>query len=415
MDTWVLDLAEQKATEFQISLVDDPAIDSDWVAFNSKDNKFKFVTNGDQFKITSQAFKVEDEDKRIISGYAMIADLKIPRFDDYRGAYNVVFQAENIEKIWLNFHRNSLDQATNIMHQTDEKAQGVFVCESIFLDSKRGTLPPKGFKVEADGSWFISMRVENDKVWEQVKKGTLKAFSIEGHFRERKFTKDFTKELESIINNNKMEKQSIKDKLKEFFNANPEAKKDVAEVVAEKFETVKTQDGLEMTIEPAVEVDAAIVVMDESGNPIAAPMGEYILEDGRVIVVEVDGVVAEVKEMVADGEEIVAPVVEPMGEESPQQQKVKRIIERIESEKIFAKIEGLSTENKFLKEENEAFKVEMVEFKKSINDQFEALKTFSKEIFEELLDEPTKSPVKPVFNPFKGEEKQNIFLKSKNK
>jgi hypothetical protein len=281
-----------------------------------------------------------------------------------------------------------------------------------FLDSKRGTVPPKGFKVEADGSWFISMRVENDKIWEQVKNGTFKGFSIEGHFRERKFNKDFTKELELIINNNQMEKQSIKDKLKEFFTANPEAKEVAKEVVNEKFEMVKTQDGLEMTIEPAVEVDAAIVVMDEAGNPIAAPMGEYILEDGRVIVVEVDGVIAEVKEVTEDGEEVAAPVVEPMGEESPQQQKVKRIIERIESEKIFSKIESLEKENKFLKEENEAFKSEMVDFKKSINEQFESLKTFSKEIFEELLDEPTKSPVKPVFNPFKKEGKENIFTKN---
>ena len=53
MDTFVLDLAEQKATEFQIALVDEPAIESDWVAFSSSDNKFKVVTNGDQFKITS--------------------------------------------------------------------------------------------------------------------------------------------------------------------------------------------------------------------------------------------------------------------------------------------------------------------------------------------------------------------------
>jgi len=183
-------------------------------------------------------------------------------------------------------------------------------------------------------------------------------------------------------------------------------------VVNEKFETVKTQDGLEMTIEPAIEVDAAIVVMDEAGNPIAAPVNEYILEDGRIIVVEVDGVIAEVKEMAADGEEIVAPVIEPMGEESPQQQKVKRIIERIESEKIFSKVKDLSKENKFLKEENEALKADLVEFKKSINEQFESLKTFSKEIFEELLDEPTKSPVKPVFNPFKKDGKENIFTKN---
>jgi hypothetical protein len=88
--------------------------------------------------------------------------------------------------------------------------------------------------------------------------------------------------------------------------------------------------------------------------------------------------------------------------------KVKVLEQKIEIQKI----ESLEKENKFLKEENEAFKSEMVDFKKSINEQFDSLKTFSKEIFEELLDEPTKSPVKPVFNPFKKEGKENIFTKN---
>jgi hypothetical protein len=41
MDTFVLDLAEQKSTEFQIALVDEPAIESDWVAFSSTDKSLK--------------------------------------------------------------------------------------------------------------------------------------------------------------------------------------------------------------------------------------------------------------------------------------------------------------------------------------------------------------------------------------
>jgi hypothetical protein len=410
MDLFTLDLPEGENKEFQIALVDEPAIESDWIAFSKKDNQFNFSTTGDNFKLISRNFSIESEDKRIISGYAMIADLEIPRYDEVRGTYNVVFRKEAIEKIWLNFQRNNLNTNTNIMHQTNEFAKGVFVCESVFIDSERGAKAHEGFEQEADGSWFISMKIENDEVWKQVKEGAFKGFSIEGRFTEE--PDSFTK-IKEIINTNKMSKQTLKDRLKEYFSANPEDANIINEVVNEKFETAKLVDGTDITVEPAIEVGAAVVVMDADGNPIAAPIGEYELEDGRVIVVEVEGVIAMVNEPEVDVEE---PIVEePMAEEDAQGQKVKRIIESIVSEKIF----GIEKDAKFLKEENEVLKAEMVEltekFKAFISEQsenFESLKTFSKEVFDELLDEPVQTPIKEKFNPFKSEKKGNMFIKN---
>jgi len=102
-----------------------------------------------------------------------------------------------------------------------------------------------------------------------------------------------------------------------------------------------------------------------------------------------------------------------MGDEANQEQKVKRIIESIVSEKIF-EIEKV---NAFLKAENEALKKDQVDlkadfaaFKKEQTESFESLKTFSKEVFDELLDEPVKESVKTKFNPFKTEKKGNMFL-----
>jgi hypothetical protein len=410
MDLFSLDLPEGENKEFQIALVDDPAIERDWLAFSKQDNQFNFSTKGDNFKLISRNFSIESEDKRIISGYAMIADLEIPRFDEIRGAYNVVFRKEAIEKIWLNFQRNNLNTNTNIMHQTNDFAKGVFVCESIFIDSERGAKAHEGFTQEADGSWFISMKVENDEVWQQVKEGKFKGFSIEGRFTEE--PDNFTK-IKELINTNKMSKQTLKDKLKEYFNANPNDATIVKEVVENKFETAKLVDGTDVTIEPAIEVGAAIVIMDMDGNPIAAPIAEYELEDGRVIVVAVEGVIAEVKEVESE-DEVIAPITEePMGDEANQEQKVKRIIESIVSEKIF-EIEKV---NAFLKAENEALKKDQVDlkadfaaFKKEQSEAFESLKTFSKEVFDELLDEPVKESVKTKFNPFKTEKKGNMFL-----
>jgi hypothetical protein len=406
MDLFVLDLPDGENLDFQIALVDDPATESDWIAFSKTPTK-------------QQEFKIQSEHKRIVSGYAMIADLEIPRFDKVRGAYNVVFKKENIEKIWLNFQRQNLNTNTNIMHQTNEFAKGVFVCESFIIDSERGIKAPEGFETEADGSWFISMKIEDEQVWEQVLNGSFNGFSVEGRFHEKdskEFSKEEITEIKSFLKTNKMS-EKLKDKLKAFFTTEEEVKK---------FETVLLVDGeTEVTIEPAIEVGAAIVIMDAEGNPIPAPISDYELQDGRVIVVEEDGVIAEVKEVEA-GEE--AEAAEDMGDENQEQQKVKKIIERIESEMIFEKIaelfekvEAIEKVNEFLKAENEEFKKQLVDHKadteKIAEDnkgEFESLKTFTQEAFELLNDEPVKEPVKTEFNPFKSDKKVNIFL-NKNK
>ena len=386
MDLFILDIPDGDQKEFQIALVDEPAIESDWIAFNKHQN-----------------FKIQSKERRIVSGYAMIADLEIPRYDERRGYYNVTFRKGNIEKIWLNFHRNNLMTNTNEMHQSGKFAEGVFVCESFIIDSERGIKAPEGFKQEPDGSWFISMKVENDDVWNKVLEGTFKGFSIEGRFFERP-AETFANKLKDLIKTN-MTKEELKDKVASFFNKEEDAK--IEEPKKEDFESVLLVDGeTELTIEPAVEVGAAVVIMLD-GEPQPAPVGEHELEDGRVIVIEEAGVIAAINEPEVVVEE------DPMANEStPEQAQVKKIIERIESEKIFEKIAELEETVKFLKEENEALKAEFTENKDEAKDEFKKLKDFSEEVFKTLLDEPSKEPVKKQFNPFKKEKKGNIFLQN---
>ena len=86
------------------------------------------------------------------------------------------------------------------MHQTDNFLEGVYVFESFLIDETRGINIPKGYDEAPQGSWFISMKVENDEVWESVKNGTFKGFSVEGIFdqAEEKYIsnlKEFVKSL----------------------------------------------------------------------------------------------------------------------------------------------------------------------------------------------------------------------------
>ena len=49
-------------------------------------------------------------------------------------------------------------------------------------------MPPKGYEDVADGSWFVSYLIDNEDVWQRVKSGEFKGFSVEGVF-------DFVSEL----------------------------------------------------------------------------------------------------------------------------------------------------------------------------------------------------------------------------
>jgi hypothetical protein len=199
---------------------------------------------------------------------------------------------------------------------------------------------------------------------------------------------------------------SLRDKFNKFFNENPETKNlEVVEKVKEevqKFEEVSLVDGTMINVEPALEVGAVVTVMSED---VAVPMpaGEYELADNRLMVIDEAGVIVDLMEKVAEEE---AVVEEELKTESTieQEQKAKKIIESIVKEHVFEldeKLKEKEKEIKFLKEENE-----------TIIKMFTEFKAFNKEMFEGLMDEPSKEPIKEKVSMFgKKEKKNNIFLK----
>lgn len=132
---------------------------------------------------TKLTFAVQDEEQRIVSGPLMIADLPIYRRDE-EGEYYVMFTGEQIKKIVQRFFKKGYQAKVNIEH--GKPAEGVYMFESYIIDKERGVNPPTGFEDVANGSWFGSFKVENDKLWNEVKAGTFKGFSVEGLFRYEK-------------------------------------------------------------------------------------------------------------------------------------------------------------------------------------------------------------------------------------
>jgi predicted ABC-type ATPase len=158
------DLADDAEVQF-VALVDRPAIQKNWNAFKNE-----------------QKFQIISEDKHIISGCAMLADTPIFRSDANFGDYYVAFSKDTIVKIVQKYLKKGYQNNVNLMHDPNQIETGVTMFESFISDKARGIEPMKGFEDAPDGSWFVSMLVENDAVWQQVKEGKINGFSIEGIF-----------------------------------------------------------------------------------------------------------------------------------------------------------------------------------------------------------------------------------------
>ena len=165
---YMLDITEDVNDDSQvdfISLVDSPAIQKNWNAFNK-----------------TQKFEVTNEDRRIISGAIMLADTPIFRSDTTYGDYYVAFSRDTILKIVQKFFKKGFQSNVNLMHNSNAAFEGVTLFESFISDPSRGIMPMKGFEDAPEGSWFGSMIVDNEDAWSKVKNGEIMGFSVEGLF-----------------------------------------------------------------------------------------------------------------------------------------------------------------------------------------------------------------------------------------
>lgn len=141
---------------FKMSIVDDPAVDVNFLKFNKQKPIYVF-----------------NEEKRIITGVALRANYPIYRFDGDESFY-LIFTPEEIEKMAYRFMKNQLLNNVNINHSTDVK--GIYLIESFILKADHNM---EAFNDIEKGSWMVSYKVENDKIWNDIKEGKLKGFSVE--------------------------------------------------------------------------------------------------------------------------------------------------------------------------------------------------------------------------------------------
>jgi hypothetical protein len=254
---------------FGISLVEDPAIQSNFIAL-SKQQKIQLSTI--------------DNEKRILLGAVLVPDLPIYRNQNGM-EFNIVFSADTIRKSMENFFKQSYQQNSSLEH--DKEIDGVTFVESwIKEDDVHDKSVAYGIN-EPNGTWFATMKVDNDEIWnDYVKTGQVKGFSIDGMF-----------DLEKINLNTDMNLESITNAIKEGFEAILSNKQ---EVVVVELAQIKLIDGVTILEAESFEAGMPVFVVAENGDKVPAPIGEHELEDGKILVITEEGMIAEIKEKVVE-------------------------------------------------------------------------------------------------------------------
>ena len=264
----------------RISLVDFPAVESDFLTFHK-----------DTPKETAPAlYRVADEDRRIVYGVVMRADFPIYRCDPQNGEYFIVFTKETVRKMAEKYLAEGRQNDVNVMHLAGSDVEGVKMVQFFLKDTAAG-VSPAGFECIEDGSLFAEFHVENDEVWQACKEGTYRGFSIEVVTGVTPApAEDFASQLRAIANSN----------LSDMFKLSKI--KALAQKMLGKFRSVNTDKGaLQWDGDEDAKVGTKVYVPGEGdAEPQAAPDGEYKLEDGTVYVVA-DGAISEIRPASEEG------------------------------------------------------------------------------------------------------------------
>lgn len=180
---------EAKDGVFAVSLVEEPAIEENFVALST-----------DKIEL-----KVADEERRVVVGLALVPEKKIYRFMKGK-EFNIFFSKDTIAKAQELYMKKLNQNNVTVEHESD--ITGATVIESwIVEDTKHDKT--NLYKLDAtEGSWAIMMKIDNDEVWAKVKAGEFKGFSIEGlfgGFEQLKASKDenIIEQLKELIDGSK--------------------------------------------------------------------------------------------------------------------------------------------------------------------------------------------------------------------
>ena len=150
-----------------ISVVENPAIEEDFIALKSQEFKLAEI----------------DGERRILMGALLIPNKPIYRRNG-EDEYYIYFSKDTVLKASQMYLMNSKQNNSTLEHQ--HQLEGLSLVESWIVEDK---VHDKSVKYGMDlplGSWVGSVKVNNDQIWNEfVKTGKVKGFSIEGYFADK--------------------------------------------------------------------------------------------------------------------------------------------------------------------------------------------------------------------------------------
>lgn len=316
---------------YAISLVESPAMEGLFIALSEH---------------TEIQLKEVDKEQRILMG--LVLEPNKPIYRNQNGEeFNIVFSEETIKDLSYGFFKQNNQSNSTIEHDVKQRIEGVTFTESwIVEDSKIDKSANFGFSYPK-GSWLAVMKVDSDEVWNNyVKTGKVQGFSIDAMLSLEEVN------LKSEIEMSEQAKtNSLLEKILLAFTPKQAEEADV------KLGSMMLLDG-SLKIEwegETLEQGISVWVLAEDGTKVPVPVGEHPLEDGTVLVVTEEGIVAEVKQAEAPKEEAPAEMAEPTDGKVSNDAKIASEIESaiksilIKYSEVEAKVDALISENTQLK------------------------------------------------------------------
>ena len=163
----ILDEDQEDAGIEAISIVESPAIESDFVTLNNQEVKLAEV----------------DKEKKILLGALLIPNKPIYRNGE-EGEYYIFFSKETIVKASQMYLKNGYQNKTTLEHT--KALDGLTLVESWIVEDEVMDKSRKyGLNVPV-GTWMGAVKVNNDEIWDTyVKENKVKGFSIEGYFADK--------------------------------------------------------------------------------------------------------------------------------------------------------------------------------------------------------------------------------------
>lgn len=331
-----------------VSLVDEPAVESDFVCFAKDAGK--------------QLFALSDTSEHLITGCLMKADTPIYR-NDNGYEYYIVFSKETIKTMAQKMLADGTFKNLDIQHNGELLPNGALtLMEAYIKDLTKGIDP--NFVDVPDGSLMVTFKINDDKIWSECLDGDyLNGFSLEGFFETKQI--DF-----SIIKPNKT--KSFKMRIKELLRR-----------MLAQFGEVP-MDELILYYEGDGELTVGTAVTDIDGNPVAD--GEY--HNAEMTVTIVNGNVDAIEYIEKEEE----PVEEPAQDEELEGDEPETVDEPVVEDVV---VDEPETVDEVVED--------VVDIEKELADLRSMVEELKKRI-DDMVSEPVVEPIEEQFNKkFKSE------------